>query len=268
MEFNLYLLVTAAFLLGIIATLTLRKPFSRVLRAFVAKVLILKRYWIFVLCFVVFTSLTYWSVLAFAPDSHRDMAINIAGQCLALIFAIFVGYFAFLQVVESRLDKLKEKALQAFKNKTYSRALQYYTEANAIDPRDHSILSNLCEVMLLLKKYSEFHDRVRLLEKVCIESQEKLSLFYLRALEHLIKKRLGEAEEEISLAVNYIKANPKSLSLFSWDFSDLQQADVYSQMTGDPRKMLDNFIKYLNMQLDDSDRQRFESGNYTLVSNV
>lgn len=190
--------------------------------------------------------------------------MNVAGPSLALVFGIFVGYFAFRQVVESRLDKLRDKAYYALKDKSYIRAIGYYKDICSIDRKDHSALSTLLELYLINGDYLEFDERVMDLDRLSIEPAENLNSYYLKALNYILKGYINDANTAIKGAIEFVQDNPKTLEAFKWDFSDVQGSYAYEQATGDLRKTLDNLIRYLSRGLGEN-LQRFESGDYLLL---
>jgi tetratricopeptide (TPR) repeat protein len=188
---------------------------------------------------------------------------SILGQILTLIFAIFVGYFAFLQVVEGRLDKLEERAYFELKQRSYRRATQYYEEAYIINPKDSSVLSNLLELYLILEDYNNFDEKINQLQRISIEEKEKVALLYLQVAEFLLKQHLHEAKEEIKKLVQFIEKHPMALNHFNWNFSDIQDSEVYKRINGESKTIFDNLIKYVSRKLSNEQKNNFEKGNYS-----
>jgi tetratricopeptide (TPR) repeat protein len=188
------------------------------------------------------------------------------GQSLTLVFAIFVGYFAFLQVVESRLDKLKERAKSELSERSYRRAIQYYEEAYKISPKDVSILADLLELYLILENYSNFDEKIIQLQRISIEEKEKVTLLYLEATKFLLKQHLQEAKERISKLVQFIEKHPIVLTHFNWDFSDIQDSEVYKKINGEAKIIFENLIKYLSKKMPNDQKSDFEQGNYSILS--
>jgi tetratricopeptide (TPR) repeat protein len=259
-----YLLLVGAVIGGLIVALS-RKPAKTAWGNFKNRAQLIKRYWAFVVPFVGVSILAYALVIILTDDILlRELYINVLGQTVTIIFAIFVGYFAFLQVAESRLDKLAQQGDDEMNGGKLVRATSAYEKALAIDPSHYRVLSNLSELCLIMGNNVRFEELLPRLEKVTKDPGERIAYLYLRSLEHLLKTHITEARSAIGEVVDYAKANPRALETFSWSFDDLRKADVYKELKGEARVILDNYIRYLEENLA-SDRQRFEAGDYSLA---
>jgi tetratricopeptide (TPR) repeat protein len=248
-----------------LVTLFTRRPLMEVWKAFVNKAPIIKKYWFFVLPFSFLTCFAYiWVINSFDGDTLTNY-LSVLGQVSTLVFAIFVGYFAFVQVTESRLDKLSEKGLSAMREQAYRRSKRYYEQAYIIDPKDFSILCNLLELYLLMGDYISFDEKINHLSDLILEPHEKVTLLYLKTIKSLLKQDIGSAKVDLGDCIDWTKENPSALVIFSWDFRDIQKADVYKKLSGDCRTILDNYIKYLSKTLSEEDKKFFEDKNYSLT---
>ncbi len=226
---------------------------------------LIKRYWLFVVPFFILSVLLFFLLLKYSPANMVSTYTTILSQFLTLIFAIFIGYFAFLQLIENRADKLHELGDNYLREKSYLRAISYYKEAHSIDSKDFSILANLAELYLIIQDFISFEEKLDLLNKSVIENSEKIIPLYLKATEYLLKQHKLNATEEINRCVNFIKKCPNALIHFSWNFSDVKNSPAYLILDGELKDIMDNFIKYLSKELNPEQKERFEAGNYLLT---
>lgn len=196
------------------------------------------------------------------------MYVNLTGQILTLFFAIFFGYFAFRQVAENRHDKLISNGYLFFKDKKFKRAREFYLEAQKINRNDFNIIANICELDVILRNKKDFSEKICLLEKISTEDSaedtEKVIYYYLIIANYLLDQDLKPGKEAIQTCVKFI--NEKNLTRFGnlWQYSDLKDTQVYKSLDGDPKTIIENFIRYLESSLDEKDRSAFEGGNYLL----
>ena len=234
-------------------------------KEFFNKTTLIKKYWKFVISFLVISILSGVIIYLYTEDIINNLILLI--QILTLIFAIFVGYFAFQQVAENRLDKLKERGYEHLRRQQYLRAVNFFKEAFLINPKDFDMLANLLECYVIIQDNKSFNEKKELAKKIIIEDREKMIFYYLKSTSYLIKQDLGKAKKEIAECINFIKSS--NLSLFSsWSFSDIEGSDSYKNLQGESRKILDNFIIYLQGRLDKEKKKEFEKGNYILDESV
>lgn len=225
---------------------------------------LIKKYWLFVITFILISFTSYWIIINYSPSDKVDRYLSILNTWETIIFAIFIGYFAFTQLVESRVDKLQEQAYSYLRSKSYKRSITFYEQLYSINPKDPNFLPNLLEVYLLNKQYDKFSQKLPRLSGILIEDRDKYVLFYLIALRYLLEQNLGTAKESIYESIAYSKDHVDSLESFSWDFSDLCNSDIYNRLTGEAKTLLDNFIKFLGRRLTEEEKNKFLAGNYTL----
>lgn len=259
---NYWYLFLTVLIAGIIGTLLIQNFIRELLKNFLSKAPLIKTYWLFIIPFVVITISLYFIVIIFSTKD-REVYLSTLNHATTLIFAIFVGYFAFLQVVENRLEKLREQGHTYFKQKSYLRAIEYYEQAYVINPKDFSILAELLEVYLV-QSDQKFDRKIVLLDKLVIEDKEKLIAFYLKTAKHLFRQDIGRANNEIVACLNFIKNKPTALTDRIWDFSDIHEADIYKKLVGEAKNIFDNFLNYIQNGLNEEKKKNFENGNYTL----
>lgn len=263
-----YWYLLAFFFAGIVLTLLIQGRIKKLIKNFFSKAPLIKKYWVFVVPFIVTSLIAYILVINLSSREHLSNNIAILNQATTLVFAIFVGYFAFQQVIEYRLEKLKEQGYNYFKRKSYLRAIQYYEEAYAINPKDFSLLAELLEVYLCLGDFRKFDEKINQLEKLVVEDYERSTIAYLRACKLLFKQDLGSAKTEIKSYIELLAKKPSTILLFRWDFSDIHLCDLYLKLDGEAKTIFDNFVGYLNKNFDEEKKKRFESGDYNLKADV
>jgi|GEM_PF-3080373 len=232
-------------------------------RYFVNRASLVKRYWFFIIPFTVVSIILYYMVLKFSPLEKMSIYISVLGQGLALIFAVFVGYFAFLQVVESRLDKLKERAKMAMSDRSYRRSEQDFEEAYRINPNDVGVLADLLELYLILEDYSSFDEKINQLRKNAIDERETVYYFYLVIAKYLLKQHLQDAKIEIEKMIEFIQKHPTVLDHFNWNFKDIQGSETYMRLNGEAKSIFQSLIKYLGRTMAVDQKAKFEKGVYS-----
>lgn len=233
-----------------------------------SKVPLLKKYWLFVIPFSFLSISAYIFMIKSFPHENLNNNISLLNQATTLIFAIFAGYFAFQQVVENRLERLKEQGHNYFKQNSYKRAIQYYEQALAINSKDFSVLAELLELYLVIQDDKRFNERIAILEKIVMEDYERTTVYYLKIAKLLFKQELGTAKKELKEYISLVKKKPSALVHFSWDFSDIRKSEVYQKLDGETKTIFENFINYLNKSLDESNKELFEESNFTLKEEI
>src|SRR5688572_12672922 len=102
-----YLQISFGIFLGIIVFWAASK-LSDKWPAIASKASLIKKYWYFVVPFSILVVGAYCLAFIFVPENRLGDILELINNLSTLIFGIFVGYFAFLQVIEGRVDKLKE----------------------------------------------------------------------------------------------------------------------------------------------------------------
>lgn len=262
--FQYWYLLLIFFVCGVVLGSLNRKRINNVLESFFSKASLIKKYWFFVVPFTILSIIAY--ILTFALSSQQNLGNNIStlNQATTLTFAIFAGYFAFQQVVEHRLDKLKEQGRLYFKQSSYKRALQSYEQALSIDSKDYSTIAELLEIYLAIQDFQKFDEKLPLMKDVILEDYERITLYYLKITKFLLKQDIGSGKGELEGLLSFIEEKPSALVHFSWDFSDIQKTDVFKKLDGESKNILQNLIKYLLKQLNDDEKKQFEEGNFSL----
>lgn len=219
---------------------------------------VIKDYWLFVFPFVVIAVLAYVFLPKYLPEDHQ---YELLGFGFSMIFAIFIGYFAFLQVVEARVDKLIEYAHGRLRQKELIRAAELFEQVLRINRKDVLNGLNLAECYMVLGLESDVDRVLKGIERFIKENRELMLAGYIKAGGYLLKGHLHEATEEIQKIILLFKDRKESIG---WDFRDLQNCNRFVNLTGDAKKFFDNLIRYLLCQLSDVDRQRYEAGDYRL----
>lgn len=252
------------FCAGVILTLLIQGKIKRIFKSFYSKAPLIKKYWVFVIPFTLVSLLVYALVVFLSPPENLGNNLTLLNQATTLLFAIFVGYFAFQQVVEYKLDKLKGQANLYFKQPSYLRAIQYYEEAYSINPKDFSLLAELLEVYLCIGEFKKFDEKIGRLEKLIVEDYEKSTAAYLKICEHLFKQDLGSAKTELKSYIDLVQKDPEVLEQFRWDFLDIRKCDLCKKLDGEVKAIFDNLVSYFNKNLDADRKKRFEIGDYLL----
>lgn len=261
---NFWYLFLLVFFLGVFFAVTFAQPFKKLCRDFISKAPIIRKYWSFVIPFSLILGIIYFLIFKYVAQSDISNYLSLVGQIAALVFAIFVGYFAFLQLVESRVTNLKQKGYEYFKKRAYTRAIGIYEQVISIDTKDFYNFAELLELYLIQKDFVSFDEKIKLLEGNALDKKDYLMLFYLKISKDLLREHLAEAKEQITKLVDFKKKDPSIL--VSWDFTDIQNSPPYIALPagGEAKTIFVNLIQYLTPSMEEGNRDRFEGGNYSL----
>lgn len=246
--------------IGLLSTQFLSKGIAKKISS---RVRLVKTYWRFLIPFLLLVFISYIGVFKFLPREFWEFGLDMIGQISALIFAVFVGWYAFIQVIEGRVEKWKQQAHQYFIEGSYTRARDLYEKSFAIDPDDFTNTAELMELYIVTDNERDFDTNLPALFSSAVEDDEKVVLHYLKITKHLLREDLGAARANIADCVKFVQENPGYHQKFTWGFDDLQKSGRYKSLEGDAKNMLDNTCDYVKKNMSDEVRTRFESGNYT-----
>jgi tetratricopeptide (TPR) repeat protein len=264
---DIYFYIAISFVAGVVMLLLMQYSLNILKLKFKNLSKTLKSYWKFIIIFGLSSTIGYILIYYLFDRSNFGLIFSVYGQILSLLFAVFVGYYAFKQVVENRREKLKERGYIHIRHRNYARAIDYLEQVVKISYDDHEALANLLELYIIVKNFENFDNKIDDLLESAISKSEKISYHYLKALRRLVEENIGKAKENIGKTVDYIRNNPSSLGAFSWNFNDIKESHVYYQLEGETKYILDNFIKYLDQTMSDDDKIIFEEGDYLLKKN-
>jgi len=109
-------------LIGAISTLLIQRGIREAVKRIRNKAPLIKVYWQFVIVFGIVCIVSYVIVLNVSSEDSVGTSLSVLNSALTIIFAVFVGYYAFMQVAESRVRKNAEKALHLIRANNYERA--------------------------------------------------------------------------------------------------------------------------------------------------
>lgn len=256
------------FILGLFTGFLLRPILAKVIFQLFSKLSIVKYYWKFIMIFTIIYLFSYGFVFFSVNDDDVAFFISVVNDFGTLIFAIFVGYFAFLQVEENRLEKLREDAYYYVRNQHYTRARKLYEKVFAINRKDYLAISNLLEVYLLLGDCESFDQKISYLNDAIEEGHERIVFYYLNVARYLLIEDLGNVKVKIAETIEFLKDNPDDHVKFSWEFDDIRDSKLYKDLTDQTKTLFDNFIKYLRKSLSKEDMTKFAEGDYLLSQRV
>lgn len=238
--------LAAALILGALAS----PLFKKARKQFRRQTQTIQSYWRFIVVYALAFCGAYILTYHFSTATWRELNISILNQVTAMIFAIFVGYYAFLQVVESRADRLLQDSDQAIAQNNPIRAQKILEEADKIRPGSYRILSNLCELYLISDNEGSFNERWPDLDRSAEDVSEKIVALQLDTLRYLLKGHLRDATAAMTRCLDFCKSQP-NWRLY-WQFRELKASKPYSALKSDFKSMTDNFISYLEKNLDPS----------------
>lgn len=242
----LLLIVTAA----LFAYIYKGSEASNSLLMLIRRIGLVKYYWKFVTFYSLLLCVVYYLTFKYVPSTEQGKALDFIGQIAAIVFAIFIGWFAFLEVKRSTLKEGVERANQYFtSNRSLQRARQLYEEYCDFEQTDFFRLTELLEIYLVLGSYEKaFEERFARLKKNVKDDWEGFMPLYLECTKHLFKEEIKSAENKLKEMVDYAAKNPEALGTLSWDFRDIKKAAAYKKFTDDreAKKLFDRMILYLS----------------------
>lgn len=228
----------------------------------------IKRYWYFVIPFFILLITSYMVLLNFYfQDQKLNLYTDILNQISALIFAIFIGYFSFLQVIQNRADKLKQEGTHYLnpRNRDYARAIKTFEEIVSIEPNDFHNIANLLEAYLIKKDFKSFETHRNHFKKCLFSDKDELVYQYVMILYYFLRGHNVDADRHIAELVDFTRKNPEVT--INWNFGDFTSSPTYTdslEAGTDVRLKFDNVLSYLNKNMSAENVVRFESGDYTL----
>lgn len=213
--------------------------------------ILIRTYWIFSVILFLLNLLTN-SLIYFKKITITYELVNFY---TGFIFAIYTGYTAFKQFQDSRYGKIKKEARNMFRSgeEEFEKARRRFDEAYKINPNDEELLSEYAELTMILENWDLLGKLICRLEKVKIGKEVDLIIFYLKIGEQLIKQHIGDAKNQVKVALEFIEKNSLSFKSFSWSFDELKETQVYKKLgSGDSKKIFDALIQYLIKKNDES----------------
>lgn len=261
---NPLLLIIFIFAVGALAGVIVTKLWSSsTVKDLWNRASLVKQYWKFVVFFIPVVLLSYVGVWLFVPEAQVGNAINVVGQISTLTFAVFVGWFAFIQVFENRIDKWKELAREYFTAGKYRRAKNLYEQVYLGAPGDFGSLSELVELYVVAGDDTSFDAKITALHEAELEDEDTLVTLYLRVANSVLKEDTGTARSHVDKLMMVCRENPHGLLKFAWDFDALKYSQRYKTLQpSDAKRILDNLIAYLDGELSLEHKSVFESGKY------
>lgn len=229
----------------------------------------LKRYWIFVIPFILLYITTLVLVLySSAPQDILNTISNLT-QIFILTFAVFVGYFAFLENSENQFEKIKAEAINLGRSGKLLKAKKYYIKANRINSKEQVVLLNLIEILILIDDNTEAKRFIKFAEQLfekddCIDDGDRTKLLFLKALLSIFNENSRTADDAIEKLVAVAKEiEHKDI----WGYQEIQKSSKFADLKGEAKVKLNNLIFYLEEKLDPEQKKAFEAGtDYSLVN--
>lgn len=238
-----------------------RDPLIGIINNIYIKSLLVKGYWIFSIFFLVFIFISYFIIFKYSKEINIDRNLSILNHLSTLLFAIFVGYYAFLQIAENRIEKYAEKGMLNFRNGFYKRAKDFLEKAHQLNSKDIDISLNLGELYLITGDDKGFKRILIFLNKhTDLDFEYKLSRFYLKIANYLIREELISARTELKNMILISKnRNIKRL----WNFREIKESNIYKNLDGESKMIFENLIKYLENNLSQCDKKCFEENDFS-----
>ena len=127
--------------------------------------------------------------------------------------------------------------------------------------------ANLAEIYILFKN-PDSDEQIHHLQSLTREDQECLIVYYLKIIGFLLEEENGKAKKVIKEMLKFILEKPTSHEKFYWRFDELKSSPRYVNLTasGEARKIITNLINFLSRRMNDTQKARFESGEYASLS--
>jgi tetratricopeptide (TPR) repeat protein len=234
-----------------------------IVKRFLKNTRLIRNYWIFIIIFVSGSTAIYWIILSSSTFTDKNLAISIANQASGLIFAIFTGYFAFSQVMESRFEKYDSDGLGYLTNSDYTEAIKAWEQALSIKRKNPTTLGNLLEVYAIKGDYDKIEERIEMLKRITPPERQEIPFIILTAM-YLFKGYLNDANDSIEETIRIIQAKNRPYHS-RWEFNNLKRSPRYQALQGDTKKLFDNYAAFVLAEMTEDNRNKFVSGDYLLA---
>lgn len=254
---NNWFVLILVFIFGLLCSKKIRKLTKKIKNKYSQKMQIIQKYCNFVFIFLLLLLITYTLVFKFLNNNNLPIYISIINHVSALTFAIFIGYFSFIQILENKIEKLNSEAFLNMKSKNFSRAQKLYENILTINPSHSDALKNLLELYCIQKDFKNFKQKINLFKVE--EKKDVLIKHYLLFIKRFFEGNDGKAERIIKKSIKFKKSfnDPSKFNNF-WDFRDILQCDNYKQLTPIRKNIFDGYINYLSGKLNTDEIEKFE----------
>ena len=201
----------------------------------------------------------YVFIFKFTEEAHHELYVNILGQTSTLVFAIFVGWYAFIEVVRSQAEKMSEKAHGYYIGGYHKRAATFFENSFNSNPHDFNNLCELLELYIISNDERGVSSKMPYLEKIAVEDNEKLIVLFLKTAHLLLKEDLGSANLLIRETINYITRDGHHNPILNWSFKEITNSKRYKRLADDAeaKQKMNNFIKFLGNEMSEEEKRIF-----------
>lgn len=228
-------------------------------------------FWWIVFSLIILAIPSYILVFHLSNDLSLDRNLSLLNTIVTLIFAVFIGYYAFVQVAENRAEKNLETGRNLLhRMQQYVKAMYYYELAIRFKINDFNTTAELLELYLVNSEDEKFASLLTRFEskskKYFLDKYDNVIIFYLKITKEIFDGNIRKAESLIREAIKYIQDHPGSIKPGLWGFEEIKAAGRYAELGSatDSKKYIDNFILFITNQLDQSKKERFINGDFRL----
>lgn len=260
-------------LIGLGLGVVFKDLFLKIFRKIKSFWVVVPGFWWTVLILIILSTVSYVVIFQLSINEiSLDRNISMANTIITLVFAIFIGYYAFLQVAENRAERNLEqgKNLLSQNSPQFVKAMYYYELAMKFKLNDFSSVAELLEIYLANNETEKFTDLFKKIQnkkyQSIIDKYDNLIIFYLKIAKECFEGNVSKAKNIISEAIKYVQHNPNSINPTLWNFRELKTSEPYKnlEVNSDRKKYIDNFILFITNQLDQSKKERFINGDFRL----
>ena len=257
---NTTVILLIGIMLGLLLYAISQNKVRRGITLFRNRAPIIKKYWLYIVPFVVLTTVAYVVMWRYFYDPIHFEVLN---QATSLALAIFVGYIAFSEYGEGKFDKLVESAQESLARHEFNTAKLRLKEAHAIKPKDNAVTADLLELYLILRLEDDFDVLIEAYGNNFIEESDQLIHQYLLTLKPLLNEHMREGKAQIIKLIQLVNDNPNIRERFHWNNETLLASDTFRLLSSEnSRKILTNLYAYLNRQLNNDQEKSFVEGKY------
>lgn len=173
------------------------------------------------ICIVIITLIVVFSIFAW-NDPYRDGLIQNFIGFNTLLFAMFVGYFAFTEFRKKRKgDFLEEAKDLLYKQKDYPNAILAYEKAYALGEKDVENILNMSELYSITGKTKKAREFATLALRKDDSYSIKLKHSMLRILSYIVDEDIDNLKNEISSLIKLSKTEPRTT--MGWNYNDTKK---------------------------------------------
>ena len=226
-------------------------------KKFIYRLTTAEQYWRSTAIFIILSVFMAGFTIVYSSTGNVVGNLSFLIETLTLFFGIYAGYFAFKQMNLGRYESIISSAKQLFVNGgDFKRAIKEYELASSIK-LNFLTGAEQTECYACLSDWVKYDRMIDRLPHVQVDDRDELILFYLKSIGPLLREEIARLREVFRQTISFKKTIKKSINA-SWSTAEIKKSDAYERLSPETKTIMDNYLKYINNQLSDPEKQIFE----------